>query len=173
MTSNVVQRQEFMSSMDYMTICPIDKFKELLDNGYDVNQQTERGTTLLGCLMLKQSYDKIKVLLNYNLNLLLYDKDGRTIYFAFISWEYNQETADLIDMMISMDINHRMFDQYDCFGNNVIAHYEKIRNKYYDILNNILAHQYTLIYDYLILKLKNHQMKGKTLFSMMLSYLNK
>lgn len=165
-----------MTSMDYMTICPIDKFKELLDNGYDVNQQTERGTTLLGRLMLKKSYDKIKILLNYDLNLLLYDKDARTIYFAFISWEYNQETADLIDIIISMDVSYQIFNQVDRLHNNVIDHYEKIRERcwvFNDYQGAVIAMERCVIYDYLIFKLKNHQMKGKTLFSMMLSYLNK
>lgn len=155
--------------------CSNEKFIEMIEKGYDINQQNSRGWTLLGYLMSKLNLEKIDILLRYNPDVTLQNESGRNIFFGFYGWICKKTYLDMVDRIIALDTTGELIKSKSHNGFTSIAEYrhewEYFKGKYDDCCTDKYKkyyHKKVAFLEILIIKLKNHVLIKKSLFMMML-----
>lgn len=83
----------------------IDKAQEALDNGANVNYQSEYGFTPLMCACKHDNKEMITLLMKYNASSLLKNHDNDTAR-AFVP--ENKESLDAFDLIVACETNAKL-----------------------------------------------------------------
>lgn len=180
-SQNADERVESEPTLDNMCYCSEEKFKSMLEKGFDINQQNEDGTSLLGFLMTRNKFEKIDVLLGFNPDASLVNINGQNIYFNIMAILKSNESFELIEKLLSLDMNGDLVHKSDFNG---ITPLQRIQNdldqceSYHGLHDGSISPLDIMVYDDLIHRLRqlkirftNHINRKTTLFSFMLQHL--
>jgi len=162
--------------------CSKEKFESVLQNGFDVNQQNDTGASLLGMMMLNSYAEKINILLKFNPDVSLVNNEGRNIYFGLYFIAKTKEGLDLVERLLSLDINGDLVTKGDYNGVTPLQLHQKCLDNHIHLPLNqnviairpvdVMMHQSTISYlTQLIMRIENHIKRKTTLFSLMLQHL--
>jgi len=163
-----------------MCICSDEKFEIMLKKGFDINQQDQGGSSLLGLLISRQEFKKINILLRFNPDVSLMNNEGQTIYFNLESIATSCEGINLVERLLSLDVNGNLIEIHDNSGLTISQQYRNILHIYtkhgidktIDITpsNHMLNDSRIYRLKNLDIRIENHIKRKITLFSLM-SYL--
>lgn len=169
-------------TFDNMSGCSKEKFESVLQNGFDVNQQNDTGASLLGIMISNNYKEKINILLEFNPNVSLTNNDGQNIYFGLYSIADSNEGIDLVERLLSLDVDGDLATKGDLKEVTPLQTHKKVLNDHIHHFFNpkrvsirpidIMIYQSKIDYlTQLIMRIENHIKRKTTLFSFMLQHL--
>lgn len=172
---------EIEPTLKNMCTCSIEKFEIMLEKGFDVNQQDQCGSSLLGLLMSQHQITCINILLRFNPDVSLMNNEGQTIYFNLEHIAISREGINLVERLLSLDVNGNLIQTCDIRGLTILQQYNNILHLYInhgidstiDITpsNHMLNDSKIYRLKNVVIRIKNHIKRKTTLFSLMLQHL--